>query len=268
MTVGKPDLFVGADGLQETSPAGLDVSNRRALDEVVTKLLGRRPQGGYDVAVARSDGTPVVLVNEPFLQTGRPMPTRYWLIDPGLNKAIGALESYGGVKQAEAAIDPAELRLAHDRYRRERDRQIGPDHRGPKPTGGVGGTRTGVKCLHAHYGYFLAGGEDPVGRWVHAWLRDRGQAPSDLVVRHRALSDDQLAVAAHEDAADGGRSVPTSESSWALVEIGSGALKLLADVGGGPLRRRFPVDLLPETDDQGRLSRRGRRRLSEGLGHI
>jgi hypothetical protein len=23
-----------------------------------------------------------------------------------------------------------------------------------------------VKCLHAHYAWFLAGGDDPVGRWV------------------------------------------------------------------------------------------------------
>ena len=30
----------------------------------------------------------------------------------------------------------------------------------------VAGTRVGVKCLHAHYAYFLAGGDDPVGRWV------------------------------------------------------------------------------------------------------
>jgi exopolyphosphatase/guanosine-5'-triphosphate,3'-diphosphate pyrophosphatase len=32
--------------------------------------------------------------------------------------------------------------------------------------GGVGGTRTGVKCLHAHYANHLAGGTDPVGTWV------------------------------------------------------------------------------------------------------
>ena len=37
---------------------------------------------------------------------------------------------------------------------------------GPAPFGGVGGTRQGVKCLHAHYAWFLAGGDDPVGRWV------------------------------------------------------------------------------------------------------
>jgi hypothetical protein len=30
----------------------------------------------------------------------------------------------------------------------------------------VGGTRTGIKCLHAHYAWFLAGGDDPVGAWV------------------------------------------------------------------------------------------------------
>jgi hypothetical protein len=40
----------------------------------------------------------------------------------------------------------------------------------------VGGTRRGVKCLHAHYAYSLAGGDDPVGRWVERALaepRDR-----------------------------------------------------------------------------------------------
>jgi uncharacterized protein len=30
----------------------------------------------------------------------------------------------------------------------------------------VGGTREGVKCLHAHFAWHLAGGDDPVGRWV------------------------------------------------------------------------------------------------------
>ncbi|MGH9028715.1 MAG: DUF501 domain-containing protein, partial [Acidimicrobiales bacterium] len=33
-------------------------------------------------------------------------------------------------------------------------------------SGGVGGTRRGVKCLHAHLAWWLAGGDDPVGRWV------------------------------------------------------------------------------------------------------
>ena len=29
-----------------------------------------------------------------------------------------------------------------------------------------GGTRQGVKCLHAHVAYHLAGGDDRVGRWT------------------------------------------------------------------------------------------------------
>jgi len=55
---------------------------------------------------------------------------------------------------------------------------IPADHNGPRPSGGVSGTRTGVKCLHGHYAYFLAGGDDPVGRWVDARLRstERGSA--------------------------------------------------------------------------------------------
>src|SRR5439155_6508715 len=32
--------------------------------------------------------------------------------------------------------------------------------------GGVGGTARGIKCLHAHYAHYVAGGPDPIGRWV------------------------------------------------------------------------------------------------------
>jgi hypothetical protein len=28
-----------------------------------------------------------------------------------------------------------------------------------------------VKCLHAHYAWFLAGADDPVGRWVDGRVR-------------------------------------------------------------------------------------------------
>ena len=35
-----------------------------------------------------------------------------------------------------------------------------------RPFGGVGGTRVGVKCLHAHVAHLLATGDDIVGRWT------------------------------------------------------------------------------------------------------
>jgi hypothetical protein len=100
------------------------------------------------------------------------MPTRFWLVGDDLRSRIGTLESTGGVRAAEADCDPVELVDAHARYAAERDAAIPAGHAGHRPSGGVGGTRRGVKCLHAHYAWFLAGGDDPVGRWVHARLDD------------------------------------------------------------------------------------------------
>jgi hypothetical protein len=143
----------------------------------VRELLGREPRGRYEVAVRNSDGAPVVLRNAPFLDDGTPMPTTYWLVDPDENRRIGQLEAAGGVDAAESAVDADELAAAHARYAAERDSLIPADHRGPRPSGGVGGTRTGVKCLHAHWAWHLAGGDDPVGRWIAQRL-DEGANPS------------------------------------------------------------------------------------------
>jgi len=132
----------------------------------VTALLGRRPQGAFEVVVRDDLGRPVVIRNAPLLDDGTPMPTRYWLVDEELRKAVSGLEAAGGVRAAAAAVDPGELAAAHARYAAERDAAMPPGATGPRPYGGVGGTRRGVKCLHAHLAWRLAGGEDPVGRWV------------------------------------------------------------------------------------------------------
>jgi hypothetical protein len=132
----------------------------------VVTLLGREPRGGYDVVVRDEQGDPLVIRNAPLLADSTPMPTLYWLVGEAAKDAVSRLEAAGGVKQAEAAVDPDQLQAAHDRYAAERDALLPAAHGGPRPSGGVGGTRMGVKCLHAHYAYFLAGGDDPVGRWV------------------------------------------------------------------------------------------------------
>ena len=134
-------------------------------------LLGRAPQGAYDVVVRDPDtADPLVLRNAPVLDDGRPMPTRYWLLQSTTRDRISRLEADGGVDRAEHDIDPEDLAAAHRRYADERDAAIPHDHAGPRPTGGVGGTRIGVKCLHAHYAWHLAGGDDPDGRWVDEQL--------------------------------------------------------------------------------------------------
>jgi hypothetical protein len=132
----------------------------------LTALLGRPPRADFDVVVRTPAGRPAVIRNAPLLDDGTPMPTRYWLVDPDLVLAVSRLEGEGGVRAAEAAVDADELAAAHAAYAGERDAAVPLGHRGPRPHGGVGGTRAGVKCLHAHYAYFLAGGDDPVGRWV------------------------------------------------------------------------------------------------------
>lgn len=142
----------------------------------VSALLGRPPRAEFEVAVRAADGAPVVIRNAPFLADGTPLPTTYWLVDPELSRAVSRLEAEGGVRTVQEVVDPAALAAAHARYEAERDATIGPGHVGPRPFGGVGGTRVGVKCLHAHYAYRLAGGDDPVGDWVADELR-RAQEP-------------------------------------------------------------------------------------------
>ncbi len=159
----------------------------------VTELLGRDPRCEFEVVVRREDGEPVVIRNTPLLDDGTPMPTRYWLIDRKIRSAIGTLESAGGVREAESVVDPDVLSDAHDRYAAERDRRIPESYEGPRPSGGVGGTRRGVKCLHAHYAWFLSGGDDPVGRWVHERLERPAEADGgqDVAGRDPAGPEDE-----------------------------------------------------------------------------
>jgi hypothetical protein len=151
--------------------------------ERVAELLGREPMGEFAVVVVSASGDPAVLRNEPLLPDGTPMPTLFWLCDPDLRAAIGTLESQGGVREAEAVIGLEAVRIAHDHYASIRDAALPVDHVGPRPSGGVGGTREGVKCLHAHYANWLAGAADPVGAWVHEQLIERELLPAEAPVR-------------------------------------------------------------------------------------
>jgi exopolyphosphatase/guanosine-5'-triphosphate,3'-diphosphate pyrophosphatase len=103
---------------------------------------------------------------------GRPFPTLYWLTCPDTVKAVARLESEGWIKRLDrqAEVDPdlrVSLRRAHEDYAAERGRL----HPGAESWGGVGGTAQGIKCLHAHHAYHVAGGRDPVGAWVAGRLR-------------------------------------------------------------------------------------------------
>ena len=146
--------------LVEDEPDATDVAT-------VAALLGREPKGRFTIVVRHvHDRSPVVIRNHPLLDDGRPMPTRYWLLGEPERTMVSRIESRGGVHRVEDEIGLDVIAAAHDRYAADRDAAVPEDWDGPRPAAGVGGTRVGVKCLHAHYGWWLAGGDDPVGQWV------------------------------------------------------------------------------------------------------
>jgi hypothetical protein len=163
---------------ENPSPAATAAADDRA---VVTQLLGRPPAGRFAVVVRTLEGTPAVIENEPLLTDGTPMPTLFWLVDPRLRTAVSRLEATGGVRRAAEAVPEPLIAGAHDRYATLRDQKVAQGYGGPVPSGGVGGTRQGVKCLHAHVAWYLAGGHDPVGRWA---LEQIGAPVSDFVRVH------------------------------------------------------------------------------------
>jgi exopolyphosphatase/guanosine-5'-triphosphate,3'-diphosphate pyrophosphatase len=133
----------------------------------VREELGREPTTPFVVMVRCPDGHPLVIRNEPVDADGRPFPTRFWLTCPVAVKAVSRLESEGAISEVNERIvsDPAfaaAVERAHREYALERDAA----RPGAGEHGGVGGTRAGVKCLHAHYANHLAGGDDPVGAWT------------------------------------------------------------------------------------------------------
>jgi len=163
-------------------------------DAVVAAQIGR-PLRAAAVAARRCPlGLPVVIMVPPRLDDGTPFPTRYWLCCPLAQRRVGRLEGAGGVAAMErrAAADAefgARLEAAHARYAASRDAVLedGPEAR---PSGGVGGARAGVKCLHAHYADYAAGNANPVGEAAALWVEPLDCAePCVVEVSGRVLTN-------------------------------------------------------------------------------
>ena len=142
---------------------------------VVQVQIGRPPRSAIDVAARCHLGLPIVITVPPLLDDDTPFPTLYWLTCPLAGKRIGRIEAGGGVRRAELMIagDPAlsdRYTAAAERYRKSRDAMIPAGFKEHRPTGGVGGTGSGVKCLHAHYADTAAGNDNPVGEWTAAQI--------------------------------------------------------------------------------------------------
>ena len=136
----------------------------RAADlEAVRQQLGREPTTPFSVMARCTGGHPLAIRNRPLDADGNPFPTIYWLTCPDAVRAVSRVESEGWI--GRLGDDPtiaASVAEAHRAYAMERGEMLP----GAEEWGGVGGTRRGIKCLHAHYAFHLAGGDDVVGRWT------------------------------------------------------------------------------------------------------
>jgi exopolyphosphatase/guanosine-5'-triphosphate,3'-diphosphate pyrophosphatase len=133
----------------------------------VREQLGREPTVPFTVVARCTGGHPLVIRNAPRDASGAPFPTTYWLTCVLAGKAVSRLEADGWIARfnERERTDPAfaeALNAAHRSYAADRARDLSEALK----DGGVGGTRRGVKCLHAHYAFHLAGGIDPIGAWV------------------------------------------------------------------------------------------------------
>ena len=133
----------------------------------VAEQLGREPTIPFTVVARCPGGHALVTRNRPFDDEGSPFPTLFWLTCPQAVRAVSRVESGGAIAELNERIrTDSDLAFAvehaHAEYARERAR----DDPRAQAFGGVGGTRTGIKCLHAHYANHLAGGDDVLGAWV------------------------------------------------------------------------------------------------------
>jgi exopolyphosphatase/guanosine-5'-triphosphate,3'-diphosphate pyrophosphatase len=193
--------------------------------------------------VRDGEADPVVICNDPLLDDGTPMPTRYWLVGRAERREVDRLEAAGGIRRAEREVDGEALRGAHTRYAAERDAAVPVSWTGPRPAGGVGGTREGVKCLHAHYAWYLAGGDDPVGRWVAQQLSAQ-----------QAQSTGQQAHSTGQQAQSTGQPAQSTSRPAAAIDCGTNSTRLLvAYPRGATLERRNTITRLGQGVDQARV---------------
>lgn len=140
---------------------------------VIAEQIGREPKGLIRVAVANSEGVPLVLQMRSLLDDV-PFPTLYWLSSKDLCKAIGRIEGKGWVKEVESRLQAdADLRETYlqnqkDYVARRWELMLPEDKARIEVLGftemfaryGIGGISQWdkVRCLHMQYAHHLAEG--------------------------------------------------------------------------------------------------------------
>src|SRR5207244_9348121 len=108
---------------------------------LVRAQRGREATTRFSVGTRCPGGQPLVIRNHPLDAEGRPFPTLYWLTCPEAVRRVSGLESEGWIDRLEAEF-ASELDRVHREYAEDRAGGVSE----AREWGGVGGTRTGLKC--------------------------------------------------------------------------------------------------------------------------
>ena len=169
---------------------------------IVSEQLGRAPTVPFTVVARCPGGHPLVIRNASVDERGDPFPTTFWLTCPDAVRAVSRLEAEGWISRLNERLesDPGfaeAVAHAHAEYARERARDAPSAER----HGGVGGTRKGLKCLHAHYANHLAGGDDVVGAWVAGTVEPiHDERPGRVAAVDQGTNSTRLLVAEPDEA--------------------------------------------------------------------
>jgi hypothetical protein len=134
--------------------------------EAIEHQLGRPPRALAGVAARCALGGPSVIAQRPYDAAGTPFPTTFWLSCRVLVRAVGELESGGGIAELEAELA---ARPGLRRSRASADARVGAARHalagsGPRLDDGAaltasldgGPSAAPLKCLHAHAAVALA----------------------------------------------------------------------------------------------------------------
>ena len=153
---------------------------------IIEQQLQRKPRGVVEVIKRCEHSRPLVILNSPFLDDKTPFPTLFWLTCPKLVKRISKFEDEGLAKHWQEEIGRSrnlreQLKKTQLDYQRrlltlaeQTHFESGQKVDRRKFKRGISGVEdiTKVKCLHAHYAYFLAIGNNPIGKMVAELLGD------------------------------------------------------------------------------------------------
>ena len=134
--------------------------------EAIERQLGRPPRALAGVAARCPLGGPSVIAQRPYDEAGQPFPTTFWLSCRAFVRAVGELESSGGIAALEADLA---ARPGLRQSRRRADARVAAmraelDDGGRRADAGAalttsleGGVPSApLKCLHAHAAAALA----------------------------------------------------------------------------------------------------------------